>query len=80
MLALKFFKKEKDPNKREDFEKIAESLVKHPKIDLNRKKNGKTASEMFKSKKIIDIFTRVIHCVKIVGFFSIFQILFFYSF
>ena len=55
MLAIKFYNKERDPKKKEDYEKIARSLVKHRTIDMNKKKNGKTVYEMFKSKKILDI-------------------------
>ena len=47
--AIKFSKKNRDQSKKEDFQEIVRSLVKHPKSDLDKKKNGKTAFEMVKS-------------------------------
>ena len=56
--AVKFSKRNRDPDKKEDFEEIVRSLVKHPKVDLNKKKSGKTAFEMVKSsdKSLAKIF------------------------
>ena len=58
ILAVKFCKKNRDPDKKEDFEEIVRSLVKHPKVDLDKKKSGKTAFEMVKSsdKSLAKIF------------------------
>ena len=57
--AVKFCKKNRDPTKKEDFEEVVRCLVKHPKVDLNKKKSGKTAFEMVKSsdKSLYKIFT-----------------------
>ena len=41
-----------------DFEEVVRCLVKHPKVDLNKKKSGKTAFEMVEAsdKSLYKIF------------------------
>ena len=50
LAAVKFRQRNKDPSKKEDFREIVRSLVKHPKVDLNKKKSGKNAYEMAKPR------------------------------
>ena len=52
MLAVVNRMEEKDQNKQRDYEKIARSLWNHPNIDKGKKRKGKTADAMVKSKKI----------------------------
>ena len=55
---VKFSKRNRDSSKKEDFQEIVRSLIKHPKLDLEKKKSGKTAFEMVKSsdKSLAKIF------------------------
>ena len=57
--AVKSCQKNQDPTMKGDFEEVVRCLVKHPKVDLNKKKSGKTAFEMVKSsdKSLYKIFT-----------------------